>query len=289
MREQSKYDIADYPAVQRLITDALHEDMPFGDMTTDSMVDDMQRAVANVVAKQRGIVAGATVFGRVFQLLDADVRIHYEAQDGVLVADGDVVMRLEGKTAALLKGERVALNLFGRMSGIATKTRAYADQIANLHASVTDTRKTTPGLRLLEKYAVKMGGGSNHRFSLSDGVLIKENHIKVAGGIAQAIALAKKSAPHTVKIEVETETLEEVKQAIQSKADIIMLDNMDNETMEQAVKMIGGRARTEASGNVSLDGVRNIREIAQTGVDLISVGSLTHSVENFDFSMLIVG
>ncbi len=271
--------------IDEMIRNALKEDMPLGDITTDNTIPENTQTKASLIAKESGIIAGLDVSRRVFEILDSSIAFDAKIKDGQYVEKGQLIAEISGNARAMLKGERTALNFLQRMSGIATKTNAFVEKIRGLHATVVDTRKTTPGLRYIEKYAVKVGGGSNHRFCLSDGVMIKDNHIKAAGGIKQAIEMARKGIPHTIKIEVETETIEQVKEAVDSKADIIMLDNMDNETMKKAVEYIDGRALTEASGNVSMD---TIYEIALTGVDIISIGSLTHSVKAFDISMKIL-
>ncbi len=270
--------------IDNIIINSLKEDMPAGDITTDNIIDENAISFAKMIAKDSGVIAGLDVAKRVFELLDQDVKFEKHIEDGQWVNKGDTIATIHGKTRALLKGERTALNILQRLSGIATITRQYADKIKHLKAKVVDTRKTTPGLRMLEKYAVRVGGGTNHRFCLSDGVLIKDNHIKAAGGIKKAIELVRNKIPHTIKIEVETETIDQVLEAIDGKADIIMLDNMGLDMMKEAVKIINGKAIVEASGNVTLD---TIVEIAETGVDIISVGSLTHSVKAFDISMKI--
>ena len=270
--------------IDNIIINSLKEDMPSGDITTDNIIDENAISDAKMIAKDSGVIAGLDIAKRVFQLLDQDVKFEKHFEDGQCVNKGDVIATIHGKTRALLKGERTALNILQRLSGIATKTRQYADKIKHLKAKVVDTRKTTPGIRVMEKYAVRVGGGTNHRFCLSDGVLIKDNHIKAAGGIKNAINLVRDKIPHTIKIEVETETIDEVLEAIDGKADIIMLDNMGLDIMKEAVKIINGKAIVEASGNVNLDSIVNI---AETGVDIISVGSLTHSVNAFDISMKI--
>lgn len=270
--------------IDHLIINALKEDMPLGDITTDNLIDAATVTKASLIAKQTGIIAGLDVAERVFKLLDKEISFKRKIEDGVQVQKGDIIAEIEGNARVLLKGERTALNLLQRLSGIATKTREFVDKVAGLPVKIVDTRKTTPGLRYLEKYAVKVGGGSNHRFCLSDGVLIKDNHIAAAGGISKAITLARNSIPHTIKIEVEVESLEQVQEALDSKADIIMLDNMGLEKMQEAIKLINKRAIVEASGNVNLN---TVYDIACTGVDIISVGSLTHSVSAFDISMRI--
>lgn len=270
--------------IDHLIINALKEDMPLGDITTDNLIDAATVTKASLIAKQTGIIAGLDVAERVFKLLDKEISFKRKIEDGARVQKGDIIAEIEGNARVLLKGERTALNLLQRLSGIATKTREFVDKVAGLPVKIVDTRKTTPGLRYLEKYAVKVGGGSNHRFCLSDGVLIKDNHIAAAGGISKAVTLARNNIPHTIKIEVEVESLEQVQEALDSKADIIMLDNMGLEKMQEAVKLINKQAIVEASGNVNLN---TVYDIAHTGVDIISVGSLTHSVSAFDISMRI--
>lgn len=270
--------------IDHLIINALKEDMPLGDITTDNLIDAATVTKASLIAKQTGIIAGLDVAERVFKLLDKEISFKRKIEDGAQVQKGDIIAEIEGNARVLLKGERTALNLLQRLSGIATKTHEFVDKVVELPVKIVDTRKTTPGLRYLEKYAVKVGGGSNHRFCLSDGVLIKDNHIAAAGGISKAIALARNSIPHTIKIEVEVESLEQVQEALDSKADIIMLDNMGLEKMKEAVKLINKQAIVEASGNVNLN---TVYDIACTGVDIVSVGSLTHSVNAFDISMRI--
>lgn len=270
--------------IDNVILHTFHEDLPQGDITTDSLVGDYARSRAYFIAKESGVIAGLHVSKRAFQLLDNTILFTEKVQDGALVESGEVIAMIEGNTRAMLKAERTALNFLQRLSGIATKTRSFRDKLQDLPVRIVDTRKTTPGLRLLEKYAVRVGGGHNHRHCLSDGVLIKDNHIKAAGGIKQAIELARKSIPHTMKIEVETESLAQVQEALDSRADIIMLDNMSLEMMAEAVKLIDKRAIVEASGNVTLD---TVEAIAATGVDVISAGALTHSAPALDISMRI--
>lgn len=272
--------------IDRIIDTALAEDIHTGDITTLAMLPTPRRMSARLVAKESLVVAGLAVAARVFARLDPSTGFQTDFADGARVEPGTVIARLEGDAASLLQGERVSLNLLQRMCGIATQTAAYVRELEGTGARVVDTRKTTPGLRVLEKYAVRVGGGTNHRTGLYDGVLIKENHIAAAGGIAEAVRRARAYIPHTLKIEVETENLDEVAQALKAGADIIMLDNMSLEQMTQAVELIGGRALVEASGGVNLG---TIRSIAQTGVDIISVGALTHSVRAADISMLMEG
>ncbi|MCX7747213.1 MAG: carboxylating nicotinate-nucleotide diphosphorylase [Clostridia bacterium] len=270
--------------IDEIIMKSFKEDMPLGDITTDSIIAKDAVSSAIFIAKENGIVAGLDICNRVFELIDKGIVFKRIINDGDKISKGDTIAEVRGNTRALLKGERTALNILQRLSGIATKTHEYCSRVKDLPAKVTDTRKTVPGLRLMDKYAVRTGGGSNHRFSLSDGVLIKDNHIEAAGSILRAVELARKSIPHTIKIEVETETIVQVREALEAGADIIMLDNMSIGMMKEAVGIISKRAIVEASGNVSLD---RIREIAETGVDIISVGELTHSVKALDISMNI--
>lgn len=268
--------------IDDIIIRALKEDMALGDITTDNLIDPESKSTAYLVAKEPGIIAGIQVAERVFTLLDDKVGFLARVEDGQHVEKGEIIAQISGHTSVLLKGERTALNFLQRMSGIATLTNAFCKKVEGTKAVIVDTRKTTPGLRILEKYAVRAGGGRNHRFSLSDGVLIKDNHINACGGIRQAVEKARASVPHTVRIEVEVETLEQVQEALDCGADIIMLDNMDIDTMAKAVKMINGRAIVEASGSVSLE---TARSIAEAGVDVISVGRITHSAPALDISM----
>lgn len=269
--------------IERIIRTALREDIGSGDITTLATVAASTTARAELVAKQDFVLCGIDVARQVFAALSADVSFEALKADGCAIEQGEVLAWIKGDARTLLQGERVALNLLQRMSGVATLTAAYVAAVADSGAVIVDTRKTTPGLRVLDKYAVRCGGGKNHRTSLYDGVLIKENHIAAAGGIAAAVAAARAYVPHTLKIEVETETLDDVAEALKAGADIIMLDNMKLVTMQQAVAMIDGAALTEASGGVTLD---TVAEIAATGVDFISVGALTHSSRAVDISML---
>ena len=269
--------------IERIIRTALTEDIGLGDVTTGATVAPETVCRAELVAKADFVLAGLDVAAEVFLTLDPETSFEKISSDGRPVRKGEVIAWIKGRAAVLLQGERVALNLLQRMSGIATLTAAYVTEVEGTGAAIVDTRKTVPGLRALDKYAVRMGGGRNHRIGLFDGVLIKENHIAAAGGISAAITRARQSLPHTLKIEVETATLEDVAEAVDAGADIIMLDNMTLEQMRQAVAEIAGRALVEASGGVSLEGVR---AIAETGVDIISVGALTHSVSAADISML---
>ena len=270
-----------------LIRQALEEDGALADITTLSTVPAEQQSEASIITRQAGVIAGVAVAGATFRVLDEQVVIEQLCQDGAAVQCGDVVMRLHGPARSLLSAERVALNFLGHLSGIATVTAHCVRAVEGTRARVLDTRKTTPGLRALEKTAVRMGGGHNHRTGLHDGVLIKDNHIKAAGGIAQAIAAARRLAPHLLKIEVECETLAEVEQALEAGADVVLLDNMDNEMMRNAVALIRRQAPQvliEASGNIGTNAER-LRAVAETGVDFISLGALTHSAPNFDVSL----
>lgn len=266
-----------------LIDRALEEDIGTGDVTTNSIVGNQQTARAIWVAKQTGVVAGLDVAEAVFRRLDSEITWNPICKDGDKVKIGQILVEFEGNGRAILSGERVALNFAQRMSGIATKTAGMAEILGGTSTRTLDTRKTVPGLRLLDKFAVSIGGGLNHRIGLYDMALVKENHIRLAGGIQKAVDKIRSKYPE-VRIEVETTNLDEVEEALNSGADRIMLDNMDNETMHKAVVQIAGRAETEASGNMSAD---RLREVAKTGVDFISVGALTHSVEAFDISQQI--
>jgi len=272
--------------IDTIINNALAEDIHTGDITTQALQLKPGIASGILKAKEDMIVCGLRVAGRVFSLLDKDSKFFPCCSDGDFVAKGTVIAEMSGDAAHLLQGERVALNLLQRMSGVATLTAEYVRAVAGTKARIVDTRKTTPGLRILEKYAVRVGGGINHRTGLYDGVLIKENHIAAAGGISAAVSRARAYIPHTLKIEIETESLADVSEALFAGADIIMLDNMDIETMKEAVATIAGRATVEASGGVNLS---TVRAIAETGVDIISVGALTHSAPSMDISMLLEG
>ena len=270
--------------IDRIIENALAEDIHTGDITTLAVVRGGHAANAILKAKEEMVLAGIDVAARVFRLLDDRIVFTPAFADGDRLAPGDIIARITGDAALLLQGERVALNLLQRMCGIATVTARYVEAVRGTRSRVVDTRKTTPGLRILEKYAVRVGGGTNHRTGLYDGVLIKENHITAAGGLTEAVRRAKSYIPHTMKVEVETETLAQVAEALAAGADIIMLDNMDSSAMREAVALIAGRALVEASGGVNLE---SIRGIAETGVDIISVGALTHSARAMDISMLM--
>ncbi len=271
-------------SLDAILLNALHEDIHTGDLTTLAVVPEPRQANARLVAKERLTVAGTAAAARVFTLLDPKSVLDVCCHEGQIVEKGAVMVRISGDAAALLQCERVALNLLQRMCGIATLTAGYVAAVAGTRARIVDTRKTTPGLRVLEKYAVRVGGGINHRTGLYDGILIKENHITAAGGITEAIRRARAYIPHTLKIEIETETVEQVQEALSAGADIIMLDNMSCADMRHCVELIAGRALVEASGGVNLE---SVRAIAETGVDIISVGALTHSSRAMDISMLL--
>ncbi len=270
--------------VDNLIKTALLEDINYCDVTTDYLIPEEQDGNARFVAKADGIVCGTEVAVRVFTLLDDTVTYEILKKDGEEVQKGDVILTLKGKTRTLLKGERTALNLIQHMSGIATASHRYAQIVEGTNASIADTRKTLPGLRPLQKYAVMTGGAKNHRYNLSDAAMLKDNHIDAAGGITAAITALRKKIGHMTKIEVETRNLDELKEALSAGADIIMLDNMSPVVMKAAVDITKGRAVLEASGGITDD---TLRTVAETGVDIISVGALTHSVKAFDISMYI--
>lgn len=269
--------------VERIVRTALQEDIGLGDVTTSVTVASETMARAELVAKDDFVVAGLDVAAEVFRQLDPEIAFEKIARDGRVVKKGEVIAWIKGRAVLLLQGERVALNLLQRMSGIATLTSTYVNIVKATGATIVDTRKTVPGLRALDKYAVRMGGGNNHRIGLFDGILIKENHIAAAGGLGAAVKRARELSPHTLKIEVETASMADVQEALDARADIIMLDNMTITELKEAVALIDGRALVEASGGVNLD---TVQDIAETGVDYISVGALTHSVKAADISML---
>ena len=268
--------------VDNLIKEAISEDINYIDVSADYLIPEDQRNDSYFVAKADGVLCGLDIAMRVFTLLDDTFTYTVHKNDGDEVKAGDLIVEFNGKTACLLKGERTALNIIQHMSGIATATNKAVKLVEGTNASVTDTRKTLPGLRALQKYAVVCGGGKNHRYNLSDGAMLKDNHIDAGGGITNAVKILRSKLGHMVKIEVETRNFDEVKEAVSAGADIIMLDNMTNSQMEECVKFIDGRAKIEASGNITLE---NIAEVAKTGVDIISLGALTHSVKAFDISM----
>lgn len=265
-----------------LIRLALQEDITSEDVSTNAVMPTAQQGTVDLIAKEDGIMAGLDVYARVFTLLDPATVVTFQVKDGDRVKPGDLIGTVTGDIRVLLSGERVALNYLQRMSGIATYTRQVADLLEGSGVTLLDTRKTTPNCRIFEKYAVRVGGGCNHRYNLSDGVLLKDNHIGAAGSITNAIQMAKAYAPFVRKIEIEVETLEQVKEAVDAGADIIMLDNMTPDTMRQAVELIDGRAQTECSGNITKENIARIREV---GVDFVSSGALTHSAPILDISM----
>ena len=268
--------------IDDIIKNALKEDIGTGDITTESSVPPEKTISGRFIAKEAGIICGISIVKRVFELLDCDIEMQIFCNDGVYADKGTVIASIRGNARAILTGERVALNFLQHLSGISTYTKACVDRIAGTKAVIADTRKTTPGLRVLEKYAVKTGGGSNHRHGLSDGILIKDNHIRAAGGIRAAVEAVRKNAPHTLRIEVEVENHQMTEEALSCHADIIMLDNMTLEDMKKEVLFINGQAFVEASGNM---GDKNLQDVARTGVDIISIGALTHSVRALDISL----
>lgn len=268
--------------MDEVILRGLSEDMNYGDITTDSLLKEEVPVKGNLIAKESGVLAGVLFFSRVFEILDDKIQIEYMKKDGDRVQKGDLIAIMSGDARTILKGERTALNLLQRLSGIATMTHELTEAVSGTKARIVDTRKTIPGMRIVEKYAVKMGGGFNHRYNLSDAVLIKDNHIRAVGSITEAVSRGRKAIPHTMKIEVEVESIEEVKEALAAGAEIIMLDNMTCKAMKEAVELIAGRAIVEASGNVS---IQTVKEIAETGVDIISCGAITHSVKALDISL----
>ena len=265
-----------------LILEALKEDISSEDVTTNSVMKEAVKGEVDLICKQDGIIAGLEVFARVFQLLDADTEVQLYCKDGDEVKNGQLMGKVLGDIRVLLSGERVALNYLQRMSGIATYTHSAASLLEGSHTKLLDTRKTTPNMRIFEKYAVRVGGGYNHRYNLSDGVLLKDNHISAAGSVTKAVQMAKEYAPFVRKIEVEVENLDMVREAVEAGADIIMLDNMSTEEMQEAIRIIDGRAKTECSGNVTRE---NIGRLTSLGVDYISSGALTHSAPILDISL----
>ncbi len=268
--------------IDEYLKNALKEDITSEDVTTNSVMKTYKKGSAQLICKEDGVICGLPVFARVFELLDSEVIFETTYQDGDVVKKGDLIGTVIGDIRVLLSGERTALNYLQRMSGIATYTSEYVKELEGYKTTLLDTRKTTPNMRPFEKYAVRVGGGANHRYNLSDGVLLKDNHIGAAGSVRNAVKMAKEYAPFVRKIEVEVENLDMVAEAIDAGADIIMLDNMDNETMKKAVEMIGDKAQTECSGNVTKE---RLREIAEIGVDFVSSGALTHSAPIIDLSL----
>ena len=266
----------------QLIRMALQEDITSEDVSTNAVMPTATKGTVELIAKEDGVIAGLDIYARVFTILDEKTEIDFHCKDGDEVKKGELMATVTGDIRVLLSGERVALNYLQRMSGIATYTRQVAKLLEGSKVTLLDTRKTTPNCRVFEKYAVRVGGGCNHRYILSDGVLLKDNHIGAAGSVTKAIQMAKAYAPFVRKIEIEVETLEQVKEAVEAGADIIMLDNMTPEVMKQAVELIDGRAQTECSGNITKENIQKIREI---GVDFVSSGALTHSAPILDISM----
>lgn len=270
--------------IDEIIKTALKEDINYIDTTTDLVIPEGHKSSAALIAKAEGVLCGIEVAVRAFTMLDGGIRYSIFKKDGDRIKPGDKIAVIEGPARALLKGERTALNLLQHMSGIATETDRCVQIVKGTKAAITDTRKTMPGLRALQKYAVAIGGGKNHRFNLSDGAMLKDNHIDAAGGIAAAVRAIRERLGHMVRLEVETRNIDEVKEAIKAGADVIMLDNMTCEQMREAVKLAAGRVLLEASGGITGE---NLRAVAETGVDIISIGALTHSVNALDISMKI--
>jgi nicotinate-nucleotide pyrophosphorylase (carboxylating) len=274
------------PQVKRFISQAIAEDLGQGDITTEALIPKTQRGKASIIAKADGIIAGVEIARQVFLKVDPELKLAILIEDGAEVKPGDIVAKIEGRVVSILKAERVSLNLLQRLSGIASETSQYVRAVKGLPVQITDTRKTTPGLRTLEKYAVRVGGGKNHRMHLGDGILIKDNHLAALRhqdlSITEIVTKARQKAPPKLKIEIEVKTPQEAAEAAEAGADIIMLDNMGLEDMRQAVQLIKGRALIEASGGITID---KVRAVAETGVGLISIGALTHSVKALDISL----
>lgn len=268
--------------LRKIIENALEEDLSGGDITTVSTVKSDLQITGRLIAKENGVICGLLVFKEVFACLNKSIEVETYKQEGDAIEKDCLIATIQGNARSILSGERVALNLLQRMSGIATSTRHAVDRVKGTGVRITDTRKTTPGLRILEKYAVRAGGGINHRFNLSDGILIKDNHIQAAGGIKPAIERARSYAPHTLKIEVEVENSLQIAEALHANADIIMLDNMDTPAIRDAVRQINNQAMIEISGNMN---TRDLEELATTGIHLISIGALTHSARALDISL----
>lgn len=281
MKEKNYYDRLQ---LEKLIKTALQEDINTGDITTNFLIPEDKNASAFMKAKESGVIAGMEIAEMVFKYLSPEIEWKSFVKDGDKIEKGTKIAEIKGSYRAILTGERLALNFLQRMSGIASETAKYADLVKGSKTEILDTRKTVPGLRVLDKYAVKAGGGTNHRIGLYDMVMIKDNHIEVAGSITNAVNNIRKKLPTGIKIEVETKNLEEVKEALEAKVDVIMLDNMDNATMAEAVKIVDGKAKTEASGNMTME---RIKRVSETGVDYISIGALTHSVKALDIGQYI--
>ena len=274
----------DITTAEKIIDTALQEDIGTGDISTNFLINEEDVRLGYLKVKESGIIAGLPIAFHVFRKLDPKFSGIPKVDEGAKVKEGTIIAELHGTLRALLSGERTALNLLQRMSGIATKTFIFVNEIKGTKAKILDTRKTVPGLRILDKYAVKIGGGTNHRMGLYDMVMIKDNHIKVAGGIYRAVELVKAKIKHGIKLEVETSNIDEVKEALESEVDIIMLDNMSVELMREAVELINGKAMVEASGNIT---IKNVKTVAETGVDYISIGALTHSVKALDIGQYL--
>ncbi|MGB9788036.1 MAG: carboxylating nicotinate-nucleotide diphosphorylase [Dictyoglomus turgidum] len=271
-----------YLHLRKIVEEALKEDIGFGDITTESTIPEDMISRAVIIAKEEGILAGLPVAEEVFKLLDSKIEFKEFKKDGDEIKKGDVILEIKGKTKTILMGERTALNFLQRLSGIATYTKKCVNVVKPYGVKILDTRKTTPTLRIFEKYAVKIGGGENHRFGLYDMVLIKDNHIRAVGGIKEAIERVRERVSHVYKIEVEVTNLEELKEALESKADIVLLDNMDYDTLKEAVSIAKGKVMIEVSGNISLE---DLEKIARLGVNFISIGKLTHSYKSLDLSL----
>lgn len=270
--------------IDRAVALALEEDLSWGDITTEACISPGLWALGKVISRSEGVVAGLPIAEKVFQKIDPSLKIYRLAEDGDRIQPGQVLLEVEGLASSILAGERTCLNFLQHLSGVATRTAQCVEKVKGTKARIVDTRKTLPGLRFLEKYAVRVGGGSNHRFHLGDGILIKDNHIAVAGSITQAIAQARARAPHTLRIEVEVTHLDQLEEALKAKADAILLDNMNLAELRFAVNRVAGQALLEASGGITED---NLRAVAETGVDLISIGALTHSAPALDLSLEI--
>jgi nicotinate-nucleotide pyrophosphorylase (carboxylating) len=278
-----KDKIGDSPYDRALVEQFLAEDIAGGDITTDSIIDVQSRSEAVIIAKEHGVIAGHRLAQAVFQALDPDIVYDELKTDGTFIRPGETAAKLSGKTRAILSGERTALNILQRLSGVATTAKLFADQVAGTKAKILDTRKTTPGMRVLEKYAVRMGGAYNHRINLNDMALIKENHIAAAGSIQKAVQRVHRAFPDR-KIEIEVRNMDELEQALRQPIDRIMLDNWSTDNMQRGVSFVKGRVELEASGNMDIE---RVREVAETGVDFISVGSITHSYKSLDLSLLL--
>ncbi len=279
------FSIKENIQIDKIVEQALLEDIGTGDITTEYIISSNLKAKGIIKTSEEGVVAGIDIACLVFKKLDSKINFQSKIKDGKKILPEEILAEITGSAQTILKGERVALNFLQRMSGIATITSKFCQEVKDFPVRIVDTRKTTPGLRILEKYAVRMGGGYNHRFGLYDAALIKDNHLALGGGVKSAIESVQKLIPHTIKIEVEVENLSQLEEALKMRVDIIMLDNIDLDTMKEAVKMAKGKALIEASGGIILE---KVREVAQTGVDLISVGALTHSVKSLDISLEIV-